>query len=89
MPDAFASHSSGLADPPTDAFAITPDDGVDLATIPRALELEFAGRVKVIMLDGSTVTRPMQAGINPGRVRRVYDTGTDSAVKSGLIIGLL
>ena len=79
MADDFSSHAPSLDGPAKNAAAVTPNDSTDLTTAARALLLSAAGTVTVDMVGtGSNIALPLQAGINPVRVTRVYDTGTDS-----------
>jgi hypothetical protein len=68
-------------DPITQVFAITPDDGTDLAICPRCLIIDAPGTVTMDLLGGSeNVAVPLQAGFNPIRPTRVYASGTDSSL---------
>lgn len=85
--DPFASHAQSLNGPVTGGFDITPDDGADLATLPRALMVSTVGEVAVIFADGSSVTLP---GLTPGviyplRAARVMATGTTATGLKGLV----
>ncbi len=84
--DAYSHMSSGLSSPAVGAFAITPNDGSDLALMPRALMVATAGDVSVVMKDGSPATLPalMPGVVYPLRVKRVLATGTGA----GGIVGL-
>lgn len=75
----------GLGAPWVDAFTITPNDGVDLTIWPRALLIGVAGDLKVTTLRGTVITLPVPAGYNPGRVKRVWSTGTTATGIFGLI----
>lgn len=86
--DNFAGYRAGLADPATDAFTITPDDGNDLTYYPRALLLGAEGTVKVTTIDGTAISLPLVQGFNSIRVKRVWSTGTDAGVISAGIYGL-
>ncbi|MBY6005213.1 hypothetical protein KUV62_14915 [Salipiger bermudensis] len=86
MSDRFGDHSSGLTAPATDVLAITPDDGTDLASIPRALNVATGGIVRVTTLDGTVASVHVSAGIAfPLRCRRVWATGTSATGIAGLI----
>lgn len=74
----FAAHRK-VEDPATRAFAITPNDGADLAVFTRGLYIGVAGDVVVDMVDsGASITfTALAAGvIHPLRVKRVRATGT-------------
>jgi hypothetical protein len=72
--------------PATAAFAITPNDGADLAKYTRALYIGVSGDVKVDMIDGGTgiVFKAVAVGILPIAVKRVYATGTAATNIIGL-----
>lgn len=84
--DNFEGYKVSLDAPAEDAFSITPDDDNDLAVVTRALLLDAAGDVAVITAKGTTITLPLQAGINSVRVKRVLETGTTEGLT---IIGLV
>jgi hypothetical protein len=72
---------ANATDPITQAFAIVPNDFVDLDVCPRCLILDAAGLVTMDLLGGSeNVQIPLQAGFNPIRPTRVYASGTDSSL---------
>ena len=66
--------------PINSAFAITPDDDVDLIYITRGIYVGVSGDLKVDVKSGDTVTFVgLAAGmIHPIRVKRVYENGTDA-----------
>lgn len=75
------------SDPPLQFQAVVPNNGADLpapaaplpATSPcRGLLLSAAGNVKVTDGSGQVNILPLQAGYNPGFVKRVWATGTDA-----------
>lgn len=77
MSDPFDSHVSSLESPATIIQPVTPDDGADLATPSRALNVMQSGAVQVTTVGGTTATIYVAAGIGfPLRVRRVWATGT-------------
>ena len=74
-------------DPASHALAITPNDGVDLTEVPRAIYIGTAGNLVVDMhKTGTNITfSNVQAGtLLPLRVSRVYATGTSA----GAIVAL-
>lgn len=75
MADPYENVASGMDSPANHAAAVTPNDSVDLASVPRALLVASAGNLKVTMKGGQEITLPMQAGYNPLRVTRVWATG--------------
>jgi hypothetical protein len=79
MPDPFASHADGLGSPASNAAAVTPNDGADLANFSRSLFIGGAGNVTVDLVGGGTNVQfaSVAAGtILPIRAKRVYATGT-------------
>lgn len=68
-------------DPADNAAAITPNDGVDLTNIARALYIGTGGDVKITTAGGDTVTlNDVQGGsILPIRTKRVFSTGTTAS----------
>lgn len=69
---------SDLTWPATSAAAVTPSDGVDLTSIPRALYVGVSGDITVDMEEtGSTILfKAVPVGILPIRVKRIRATGT-------------
>jgi hypothetical protein len=88
MPALFSmsAQSSSLDSPAGSAFAITPNDGADLATVTRSIYIGSSGNVSVILAgDSSAVTfSNMAVGYHPLRVKRLRSTGTTA----GSIVGL-
>lgn len=70
--------ASGYDAPASNAFAVTPADGSDLAHAARALFVGGAGDIKVDTLGGDTVTFTgvVAGSILPVRILKVYSTGT-------------
>ncbi len=77
--DPFEHHASGLESPATGAQDTT--FGADYRAVTRALLLEEAGKVRVVMKDGDDVTLPLQAGFNPVRVSQCVSSPTLTADK--------
>lgn len=89
MPDTFSTHSSGLDSPARHAYAITPDDNNDLATVTRAIYSGNGGDVVCILCDSTTEVTLKSMGpgmILPLRVKRVKSTGTTSNIS---LVGLV
>lgn len=85
MPDPFAAHTSGLESPASGLFPIQPNDGVELPTVTRAINVAQAGQVHVETIQGTTATLYVAAGIAfPVRARRILATGTDATGIVGL-----
>lgn len=79
MADDFASHASGLASPGSNFFAITPDNGNDLATYTRGIYVGVSGDISIDGVGGGTsiVLQNLAAGVwHPIRAKRVRSTGT-------------
>ncbi len=85
--DKFSEYTSGLSSPIFGGFDITPDDATDLVSLTRAIILEGAGDVAVILKNGDAITLPVLAAgvIYPIRVARVLATGTTATGLKGLI----
>lgn len=72
--------------PARKAFAITPSDTEDVATVPRAIYIGGEGNVAVIMGDDSTsVVFKGVSGLLPLMVKRVLSTGTTATDIVGII----
>ncbi len=78
MQDNFSSHSNSLTSPASKAFAITPNDSLDLSEITRAIYVGGAGDLTVQMMDGADATFVgVSAGtLLPLRARRVKVAST-------------
>jgi|TARA_R110002124_G_scaffold101038_5_gene248430 hypothetical protein len=78
--DDFDAHSKSLGGPLTSALEVTPDNAADLPNVSRSLFVGVGGDLRVLMLDGQTVT---YGGLGPGwhpiRVSRVLATGTTAS----------
>lgn len=76
----------GYRDPVFNAFAITPNDGADLATTTRGLYIGGTGDIKLTFSGGATVTLTNVApGIWPFQAVRVFATGTTATGIVGLV----
>lgn len=65
------------SNPFANCAVVTPSDSADLATESRALWVGVEGNVKITTIGGSTETFvAVPVGWFPGRVRRVWATGT-------------
>ena len=81
MTDNFKYHASGLDSPAQRVYPITPNDGADLAVIPRALRVLTGGDLAIRDGAGTDVVIPVLAcEIIPIRVVRVLATGTTATV---------
>lgn len=86
MPDPFANRMRKPSDPAVTVFAITPDDGADLAQPTTAINVTTPGKVRVTTLDGSEGTISIHPGqAFPIRVARVWNTGTTATGITGLV----
>lgn len=81
----FLSQNKGL--PAQHAFAITPDDNIDLAESTRGLYVGTAGNVTCITADGDTVVfKNLAAGVvHAISVSRVKSTGTGALDIVGVV----
>lgn len=82
MADKYSDRPS--SDPAIGARSITPSDSADYLSdaggiVYRALYVGTAGDVKIMTLEGETVTFSSFSGILPIRVRRVYNTDTTAS----------
>ncbi len=84
--DQFATFNTGLTGPLIGGFDVTPDDGADLPTLPRALMIAGGGDVALVFKDGTTLTLPgLSTGvIYPVRATRILATGTTATGIRGL-----
>lgn len=79
MADPFEQTQPGIESPARSAFAITPNDGADVANVTRGLYVGVSGDVSIILAgDSAAVTFVgLAAGvIHPIRAKRVRATGT-------------
>ena len=87
MSDPFATTSPGLSGPASHAFAVTPDDGSDLAVVTRGLYVGTGGDVSLV-LKGDTAPVSFvgvpDGSVLPLRTVRVRATGTTAADIVGL-----
>lgn len=70
------------------AFAITPNDGADLATNTRGIYVGGTGNLAVILEDDTSVVTFMAVPVGsllPIRVKRVNSTGTTATNLIGLV----
>ncbi len=75
--DDFKNYQTGLQSPPDKAQSVTPNDGADLPTCSRALNVATAGTVHLTTTTGEEVTLYIAAGILfPIRAARIFATGT-------------
>lgn len=72
--------------PARKAFAITPSDTEDVATVPRSIYVGVEGDIAIIMADdNASVTLKGASGLIPAMVRRVLETGTTATDIVGII----
>ncbi len=87
MTDPFSTTSPGLAGPAGHAFAVTPDDGADLAVVTRGLYVGTGGDLSVILKGDSAAVSFVgvpSGAVLPLRVARVRASGTTAADIVGL-----
>lgn len=74
------SYSGSIDSPALHAVAVSPSDGATLAYVSRALWIGTAGNIAVDMQGGETnVIFTNISGWLPGRVTKVYNTGTTAS----------
>ena len=85
--DTYRSYARGLNAPAADAFAITPDNGNDLAVAARAIYVGGAGSLEIVTLAGNTVVfTGLGAGtVLPCSAARVRASGTTATGLVGLV----
>lgn len=83
--DFFETHSQGLESPATRLREVLPNDTAELDFVTRAITVEAAGYVQVIMVSGDTGRIFVAAGIPfPIRVIQIMATGTTATGIVGL-----
>ncbi|WP_145104666.1 spike base protein, RCAP_Rcc01079 family [Cereibacter sediminicola] len=86
MSDPFKHHSSGLDSPALGALAVTPSDGIDLATAIRAVTIGGGGTLAFVGADGAIhTTGDLPAGTYALRASRIRATGTSATDITGWI----
>ena len=86
MTDTFSTLEPNLQSPYSHAFAITPNNTVDLDVFTRAIYVGGAGNIRVDTIGGEEVlfTGLAVGDILPVRVKRVYATNTTATLMIGL-----
>jgi len=87
MSDPFATTSPGLSGPASHAFAVTPDDGSDLAVVTRGLYVGTGGDVSLVLKGDTAPVSFVGApggSVLPLRTVRVRAPGTTAADIVGL-----
>lgn len=72
-------------DTSSDYFPVTPNDSTDLSVEARALVITVSGDIHVQTPNGTERTCTVPAGVFPGRVKRVYSTGTTATGITALV----
>jgi hypothetical protein len=87
MADRYGDLATGLESPASHGFAVTPNDGVDLPDITRAVYVGGSGVLNVILLSGADLSLAGVAGgtVLPLRIRRIKATGTTATAIVGLL----
>lgn len=84
MKDTFKIYGSTLTGPAIAAYAITPDDGVDLVQAIRMVTLNAGGTLSYVGKDGATyATAALPAGSYPLFASRIRSTGTTATGITG------
>ena len=76
MSDWFDKQSPSLESPASNGSAVAPSDTADLSHPSRALYVGTPGNLKIITIDGATLTLVGVSGWVPIRVKRVLSVGT-------------
>lgn len=81
MPDRFSRSLDTADDPPRRGWAVTPNDGTDLADVAVKLYVGGAGAVVATLADMADGTSVTYANVQAGaelkyRIKRVWSTGT-------------
>ncbi len=85
MSDPFENFGKSLEGPPSNGFAVVPDDGADLPVVTRCLNVATTGTVRVTLAEGATLDLTIAAGLQFScRARRVHATGTTATGIVGL-----
>ncbi|MEO0637330.1 MAG: hypothetical protein AAFY73_11840 [Pseudomonadota bacterium] len=85
MMDHFKNHAPGLESPASRLFQIVPSDTDPLAMVTRAISVEAAGYLQVIMTSGDTGRIFVAPGMPfPLRVAQVMASGTTATGIVGL-----
>ena len=86
MTDIYKSYTPSLSSPILDRLEITPDDGVELPQLTRALYVGTPGDVTVRLASGAVISLGgVQGGVvYPLRVDKVLASGTTAAGLVGL-----
>lgn len=79
------TNGSAMA-PAHGAFAVTPDDVTELATLTRGIYVGGAGNLKATLEDGTTVTfTAIAVGvIHPIRAKIIFSNGTTATLILGV-----
>jgi hypothetical protein len=88
MADPFASHAAGVDGPEMGAFVVTPDDGIDLASVVRAVTIgTAAGVIHYIhaRTGADCTTGPLPIGTHSIWAKRILATGTTATGLTGWI----
>lgn len=87
MPDKFQLQATSLISPLIGGFAITPDDGNDLASTTRQIRVTGnGGTLSVLWADGSSSVEPVSSGdVWDWRIVRVLATGTTATGLRGYV----
>ncbi len=85
MADPFAASADAVSAQAGRLVAVTPNDGTDLADIPKALWVSVAGTLNIVAVNdptnaGTALGSLPVGSIVPIRARRVRATGTTATV---------
>ncbi|WP_417310546.1 spike base protein, RCAP_Rcc01079 family [Devosia sp.] len=87
MQDRYSSRAAGSDGPATHGFAITPDDGSDLAETTRAIYVGTAGDLVAVLTSGAELTFASvpSGSVLPVRADRIRATATSAGDLIGLV----
>lgn len=87
MKDRFKTRSAGINESAVDGFAITPDDGVELDEITRAIYVGTTGDVAIVLASNTELLfKNVGSGtMLPIRARFIKATGTSATDLLGLV----
>lgn len=86
MKATFTRASRGVTSPAQAAFAITPNDGADLAQPIRQITINVSGTVSFVGRDGATYTTgTLPIGSYPLETSRIRATGTTATGITGWV----
>lgn len=74
----FGERAGATHFPGTRCADVTFDDAEDTSFVCRYFTCSDSGTLKVTTYDGQEISIQVFAGVNPHRIRRFWDTGSDA-----------